>query len=343
MAFSAGMRVVRNILCACLLCVLANGAAAQPGGLLAGVMPPGLEVSAGDEGTFPAGSINPAQLVSLDGWRTWGTVFAVRSSLSGDAKAETQDVTASQVGTALGADRNIASFGLAGGSVSYGQQTFSSGSGQGRSHDLALTLYGRYSALDRVYLTGALSYGWHNIDTSRFIPTFPAISLTAAYQAQDVGGRLEGGYLFTQDEKVILSPFLAFAGDAFHQPAYAETGLPVFAASFAAKTIAVTHLELGSRYVRFFSLDDGGSISLDTLAGWEYELDDNPYVLAAFQTAPDAQFPVYGARPAKNTALLGAGLRWQTVMGISLGARGDARLGAGTTIASATADLTYQW
>jgi outer membrane autotransporter protein len=338
------MRMVRNILCACFLCIIADGAAAQPAdGLLAGVTPPGFELMAGDEGALPDGSVKPAQLVSLDGWRTWDTVFAVRSSLSGDAKAGTQDVTASQTGMALGADRNIASFGLAGGSVSYGQQTFSSGSGHGRSHDLTLTLYGRYSALERVYLTGALSYGWHNIDTSRSIPAFPAISLAAAYQAQDVGGRLEGGYLFTQNEKVIFSPYLAFAGDAFHQPAYGETGLQFLAASFAAKTIDVTHVELGSRYVRFFSLDDGGSISLDALAGWEYELDDNPYVLAAFQTAPDAQFPVYGARPAKNTALLGAGLRLQTVMGISLGARGDARLGAGTTIASATADLTYQW
>jgi outer membrane autotransporter protein len=288
-------------------------------------------------------SPKPAQISALAGWRSWVAVFAGRSDLAGDPKTGTQDVVAGVTGTAFGMDKQFGETDLAGGSVTLSQQTFSSGPGHGRSRDLTFTLYGRYSPLEHVYLTGALGYGWHNIEPSRTVPPFDVGALTAKYQAQDVGGRLEGGYSFTLNDGTMLSPYGAFVGDAFHQPSYAEKGFPLFAASFAATTLAVTHLELGSRFAHFFVLEDGDKLSIDAVAAWERELDDNPYVLAAFRTAPDSKFAIYGTKPANNTALLGMGLRFQSQHGFSIGARSDARLGPRTTILSANADLTYQW
>jgi len=120
------------------------------------------------------------------------------------------------------------------------------------------------------------------------------------------------------------------------------SGLPIMAASFAAKSIPVTHAELGLRFGQYFALK-GESLSLDAVAAWEHELDDNPYVIASFQAFPDSSFVVPGTRPDHETALLGLGLRLQRDDRFTFGIRGDARVGAGTTILSGTADLTWRW
>ena len=288
------------------------------------------------------GAPSPAQFVTLGSLRVWDSAFASRSELAGDPRTGTQHVAASVAGTAIGADTQFPDNSLLGLSFSLSRQTFSSGPGHGDSNDLTLTGYGRYNFLQHAYLVGALGYGWHNISTIRFVPGFSSIDLTAHYQAQDVGGRLEGGYSFAPDDSDVLSPYAALVGDAFHQPAYQEKGQSIFAAAFSPRTLGITHMELGGRYAGLFRLG-GGSLSIDAMAAWEYELDDDPYVLAAFQTAPDTKFPVYGTRPAKDTALIGTGLRYQAGQSVSLGLRGDARLGSGTTIYSGTADITYRW
>jgi uncharacterized protein with beta-barrel porin domain len=284
----------------------------------------------------------PAQWTELGAWRVWDAVFAGRSDLAGNSRAGTQGVDASLFGTAIGADKTFDDQGLAGGSISIDQQSFSSGPGRGRSHDVTLTAYGRHKFFDQAYVIGSFSYGWHNIDTSRIVSGFANDPLTASYQARDIGGRIESGYSFTLADIGVVSPYAAIVGDAFRQPAYGETGRADFAAIFSAKTMDLGHIELGSRYARIFALDGDQSLSLDAVMAWEYEMDNNPYILAAFQTAPDTKFPVYGADPAKSTASMGTGVRFKAG-DFTFGARGDARLGAGTTIFSGTADLTFQW
>jgi uncharacterized protein with beta-barrel porin domain len=289
-----------------------------------------------------AGLPSPAQTVDLGPWRLWQAVFAGRSELAGNPQAGTQNVIVSLVGTAIGADTAIGTVGLIGGSISIDQQTFSSGTGHGRSHDVTATLYGRRTIFDRAYMIAAVSYGWHSIATKRVIPGFETDPLTAVYQAQDLGGRLETGYSFTLPDLQALTPYTAIVGDAFHQPAYSESGLPIFSALFAAKTIGIGHTELGTRYAKIFTIDASQTLAVDALTAWNFELDSRPYVLAAFQSAPDTKFPVFGTTPAKSTALMGSGARFKSGA-FTIGARGDARIGSRTTIFSGTADLTIQW
>ena len=87
----------------------------------------------------------------------------------------------------------------------------------------------------------------------------------------------------------------------------------------------------------------GLRLTADGLMAWEHELDENPLVLASFQTAPGANFILRGNNPAHDTALVGAGLRSYPTKGLTFGIRSDVRLGARTTIYSGTADLTYRW
>lgn len=286
-----------------------------------------------------------AQSRYLDSLRFWSTAFAGRSSVVGNSEAGTPNVTASILGTAFGADTQFDDATLAGVSVSTSRQTFSSGASRGTSADLALTAYARRSLFDNAYVTAALGYGWHTVETQRPGTILGYGILEAKYHTIDFGGRLEGGYTFTLDRN-LLSPFGALVSDDYHQPAYAEaavSGPSFYAASFAAKSISVTHMEWGLRYGRYFSSDDGKTFSLDATAAWEHELNDAPYVLASLLIDPGSSFAVYGTKPPPDTALLGLGFRQQNKSGLSFGMRADSRLGTGTTIISGTADLTYRW
>lgn len=289
--------------------------------------------------------LQPARLEYLDGLRFWSSAVAGHSSLDGDTGLGTQKVVASVVGLSWGADIQPDTGTLLGVSLGLSRQTFSSAGGYGSSKDLTFAIYGRRTLLQHAYVTAALGYGRHEVETHRSVPLFGTI-LGANYDASDIGGRIEAGYSFSLAETRIVSPYSAFVGDTYHQPAYGETvisGLPIMAAAFAAKSIPVTHAELGLRFGQYFGLKDGKSLSLDAVAAWEHELDDNPYVIASFQAFPDSSFIVPGTRPDRETALLGLGLRLQNDDRFTFGIRGDARVGAGTTILSGTADLTYRW
>jgi uncharacterized protein with beta-barrel porin domain len=286
------------------------------------------------------------EIFDLNGVRTWATAYGGRSSLAGSTAQNTQSVTASVFGTVLGADKQIDDLTLLGASLGLSHQTFSSDSGTGRSDDTAVTLYGRRTFFDAAYISLALGYGWHAVSTDRPITSLGTLSYNASYHAHDIGGRIEGGYSLAFDEKSSLAPFLAFVGDAYNAPAYSETGSngrSNLAVSYFPSAIGITHTELGARYFRYFTLDDGWYISLDTVAAWERELDDTPLILAAFETSPGSDFALHGMRPARDTALAGLGLRLQTDNGFTFGVRSDARLGVGTTIFSGTADITYRW
>jgi len=298
----------------------------------------------------------PAQTGYLSAWRTWSTAFAGRSSLSGDSSTGTQDVTASVTGITVGADIELGNATLAGVALGTSRQTFSSNSSTGGSDDFTVTLYARRYLFDQAYVSGALGYGGHSVGTSRPATDLGFGVLEARYRAWDFGGRLEGGYTFSLGDN-LLSPFGAFVGDSYHQPAYSETaafyqptygavvifGPSLLGASFAAQSITVTHMEWGSRYGRYFALDGNRTLSLDATMAWERELDDAPFVLASFAALPGSSFAIPGTRPAQDTGLLGLGLRLQSGDGFSFGLRGDARLGVGTTIVSGTADLVYRW
>lgn len=295
-----------------------------------------------DTQTFVDRLFAPDTVFNLNGLRVWETVYAGRSNLAGDSRQDTQNVTASVLGTTWGADKQVDSLTLVGASLGLSHQTFSSESGNGGSDDIAVALYGRRTFFDQAYISLAFGYGTHNVSTHR--PIFDDLSFDASYHAHDLGGRLEAGYAFIPDVQSSVAPFFAVVGDAYHQPGYSESSPEVFAdyaASFQPSTIGVTHTELGSRYFQYF-MASNMNISMDTTLAWEHELDDNPLVLASFETEPGSYYILHGTRPAPDTALLGLGFRLAR-NGFTFGLRSDSRLGNGTTILSGTADITYQW
>lgn len=85
-----------------------------------------------------------------------------------------------------------------------------------------------------------------------------------------------------------------------------------------------------------------GSAALELSAAWAHELYGAPFALATFQALPGSSFVVRGGRIAEDTALLGAGLDWNEVGGVTLGARIDSQLGGGTTAIAGTGTISLR-
>jgi uncharacterized protein with beta-barrel porin domain len=298
-----------------------------------------------DTGTFLDRIFPEISATDLNGVRVWDTAYAGHSSLAGDPVRNTQSVSASVVGTTFGADKQIDNVNLIGVSADISRQTFSSGSGNGSSNDMALTVYGRRTIFDRVNMAFAFGYGWHDVSTHRPFTVPSSLSLDADYHAHDLGGRLEAGYSLITESTESLVPFVAVVGDAYRQPGYSETasnGQSNLGLAYGPGTIDVSHTELGSRYFRYLAPRESWQLSLDANLAWERELSDNPIVLASFQTFPGSSFALHGTRPARDTRLLGLGISARKG-GFTLSVRSDGRLGERTTILSGTANIIYQW
>ncbi len=291
----------------------------------------------------PAG----AQQVDSGNIRVWGSAFAGRSSIEGNPKEDTQSVVASIVGMTIGADTQMKDGSLLGLSIGRSHQTFSSntGNGFGKSDDVTLTAYARQPLWGAAYIAEALGFGWHKVATHRTVTVFDTDVLEAEFEAHDVGGRFEGGYNFQSPNRGVISPFAAIVGDSYAQPAYGEvavSGLPTYAVSYAANTIGTSHIELGTRYYDAFVVNPA-VLNLDVVMAWQHDLNNNPLVIAAFQTLPGTNFVLRGTSPSIDSLLFGLGTRLQIGDSLTFGARGDTRLGSRTTIISGSLDFTYRW
>jgi outer membrane autotransporter protein len=124
------------------------------------------------------------------------------------------------------------------------------------------------------------------MSTDRF--AFAGDHLTASFNAQSLGGRLESGYRFMTFYGG-LTPYAAIQAQSFRTPSYSESDLTGggFALAYNARTATDTRSELGARF--------------DRLA-WAHDWISDPTLAAVFQTLPGASFIVNGATPAKNSA-----------------------------------------
>ena len=87
--------------------------------------------------------------------------------------------------------------------------------------------------------------------------------LTANFNAQSYGGRLEGGYRFATPYAGI-TPYAAIQAQNFHTPGYTETGLIPngFALAFGSRDATDTRSELGARFDRVLAVYTNAVLAL---------------------------------------------------------------------------------
>ena len=187
-------------------------------------------------------------------------------------------------------------FALAGGGTNYG---VADGLGGGHSDMFQAAVYS-FTRVNAAYLSAALAYGWQHVSTDRSVTVAGTDHLAADFSANDVGGRIEGGYRFAIPGVFSLpgfgiTPYGALQGQAFITPSYNETaasGASTFALAYNAQTTTTTRTELGAWFDGTIALDNGATLTLRTRAAWAHDYWSASNMTAVFESLPGSSFTV---------------------------------------------------
>jgi uncharacterized protein with beta-barrel porin domain len=293
-----------------------------------------------------------AAVVDPRRWTIWAAAYGGESNTTGNALTGSHDRSARAYGFATGLDYlftpyTVVGFALAGGSTNYG---LSEGLGSGRSDMFQAAVYS-LTRIDAAYVSAALAYGWHGVSTDRMLTVAGIDHLTADFSANNIGGRIEGGYRFAIPGVFDLSgfgftPYAAFQMQAFRTPSYSEiaaSGSSMFALNYSAHTTTVTRTELGAWFDRSIGLNDSAILSLRTRAAWAHDDWSDTRMTAAFQSLPGSSFTVIGATPVRDSLLASAVAEISFRNGISLAGKFDSELAQRSQTYVGTARLRYTW
>ena len=285
----------------------------------------------------------PPQQTFDQRWTAWGSGFGGYNRTSGDAVAGTNTVTAQDYGFAAGMDYHftrdtLMGFALAGGGTRWG---LAQNLGGGRSDAFQAGLYGRTNS-GPAYLAASLAFANHWMTTDRTAAL--GDQLTASFDGQSYGGRLEAGYRYAATPTLGVTPYAAGQVQSFHTPSFSETDVTGggFGLNFNAMSATDTRSELGARFDDLSALGTVPLILRARLA-WAHDWVSNPALGAVFETLPGASFTVNGAAPPKDSALTTAAAELQLTRNWSFAAKFDGEFAKSAETYAGTGTLRYQW
>jgi outer membrane autotransporter protein len=303
----------------------------------------------------PAGNVAPNPPVPLKApppatldqrWTTWAAGFGAGETAKGDPVViGSTNVTATDYGYAGGMDYHIspnsaAGFALAGGGTNWG---LAQNLGGGHSDDFHAGAYG-VSRAGPLYFAGAVAFAEHWLATSR---TALGQQLTASFDAQSYGVRVEGGYRYqTVLGRVpfAITPYAALRVETFDAPAYSETDANGggFGLRYGASNTTDTRSELGTRFDSPAFIGAMPLVLRGQLA-WAHDWVSNPSLSAVFEALPGSNFVVYGAPLPKDSALTTAEAVLHITPNWSFAAKFDGEFASGSQIYGGTGTLRYTW
>ncbi len=286
----------------------------------------------------------PAPILWEPRWNVWAGGYGGTSRTQGDPwTVGSHDVTARTGGYGAGIDYRIGpgtavGVALAGGLTNWG---LAGGLGGGRSDAFQAGLYG-VTRNGPAYVAGALAFAEHWMTTDRF--AFAGDHLTASFNAQNYGGRIEGGWRFAT---VLggVAPYAAVQVQAFHTPAYSEADATFggFGLNYNARNASDTRSELGARFDHALPIASTAVLALNARAAWAHDWVTTPVLNPLFQTLPGTLFSVTGATPVPNSALASAGAELRFLNGWAVAGRFDGEFADRSQTYAGTGTLRYVW
>jgi uncharacterized protein with beta-barrel porin domain len=282
-------------------------------------------------------------------WDVWSAAFGGSNTTTGNAAVVgSHDTTSNTGGVAVGADYRISPDALVGLSLAGGASSWSlsGGFGGGRSDVFLAGLYGARQ-FGAAYVSGAVSYSNYWMSTNRTVTVAGLDQLHADFNAQDFGGRVEGGYhLPSQWMAIRWTPYAAIQVQSFHTPAYGEVatvGSPQFALTYNGRDATAIRGEFGGRADKTIAMENGSQLNLFGKLAYARDEISDPTLNVSFIGLPTASFAVNGATPARDLALTTAGAEWRFANNVSLMAKFDGEFGNHSQAYSGTARLRYMW
>jgi uncharacterized protein with beta-barrel porin domain len=148
-------------------------------------------------------------------WTGWSAAYGGYNKTNGDPVVGSSNVTAGAGGFAAGMDyrltpETVAGFALAGGGTNW---DLAQRLGGGKSDALQVGLYGKTRS-GPAYLAASLAFTNHWMSTDRF--AFAGDHLTASFNAQSYGGRIEAGYHLAATAVLAAAPYAAIQAQSSH-------------------------------------------------------------------------------------------------------------------------------
>jgi len=285
-------------------------------------------------------------------WGIWTAAYGGQNNVNGDPSIGSNDRLANVYGAVVGVDyrvtpHTLVGVALGGGGTSYG---LANGLGGGHSDMFQAAVYS-FTRINAAYISATLAYAWQHESTGRVVTVVGADNLTAGFDANDIGGRIEGGYRFAVPDIFAVPglgfiPYAAFQMQAFYTPAYSEaaaSGSSQFALAYDAQTTTVTRTELGAWLDDNIVLDNGAILTLRDRAAWAYDNWSNYSMTATFEQLPGSSFTVIGATPTRNSLLASASAEISYRNGISLAGLFNTELAEDSQTYSGFLRLRYTW
>ena len=277
-------------------------------------------------------------------WTAWAGGFGGYNKTSGDpAVLGSHDLTASVAGFAAGLDYHFSrdavfGFALAGGGTKW---DLAQGLGGGKSDAFQAGVYGAARS-GPAYLAASLAFANHWMSTDRFAPF--GDHLTASFNAQSIGARVESGYRFGTPA-FGFTPYGALQAQGFHTPNYTESDPSGggFGLTYNARSATDVRSELGARFDHIAVVDPSAILTLRGKLAWAHDWVSDPSLAAVFQALPGASFIVNGAVPAKDSALASAGAEVKFANGVALLAKFDGEFASHSNTYAGTGTLRVNW
>jgi autotransporter-associated beta strand protein len=275
-------------------------------------------------------------------WTVWGASFGGSSTANGDPAIGSNNITASTYGFAAGADYHVSpemvlGFALAGSGTNWG---LAQSLGTGRSDAFQAGVYGT-KYFGPAYVGAALAFTNNWFTTNR---TALGDQLTASFQGQSFGARIESGYRYAVAPAAGVTPYAAIQAQDFHTPTYGETDLTGggFGLTYNAMSATDTRSELGGR---FDALTTWGAmpVQLRARVAWAHDWVGDPALLASFQALPGTSFVVNGSAVPHDSALTSVSAELYLTPRWTLLAKFDGESASSSQIYAGSGTLRYSW
>jgi outer membrane autotransporter protein len=278
-------------------------------------------------------------------WTALGAAYGGTSNTNGDpAVIGSTNFSAQTYGFAAGMDRHIspdliAGFALAGGGTHW---DLAQAMGGGRSDAFQVGAYAT-KYFGPAYVAADIAFANHWMTTSR--TAFAGDQLTANFNAQSYGGRIEAGYRYALPATWSVTPYGALQMQNFHTPQYGETDLTGggFGLTYNAMSAYDTRGELGARFDEPTTLYGMPLTPPRARLAWAHDWVNGPALQAVFETLPGANFIVNGAAIPKNSALTTAGAELHLTQAWSLLAKFDGEFAKGSQTYAGIGTVRYAW
>jgi outer membrane autotransporter protein len=210
----------------------------------------------------------------------------------------------------------------------------------------SLTVYGGWRA-NRIYVNGALGYGYSSIETTRALNIQSASVITAEAKGRTHGnqlmGELEAGYDLAMGATT-LTPFVGLQSSVLWQSAYTEDGADSLNMKVGATRTPSIRTVLGADARHSLEVGTKGKLDVTLRAAWAHELKNGTRAVdLAFAAVPTAAFRAEGVRAQKDSALIGLGLGTALSGDVSGFVRYDGDLGKKDQINTISAGLRFGW